>query len=476
MRVPKIVALLITLPACAAVVKSMQHRNTTGPAYAATYAAPGPKECAGSYTDPQSLAAAIAMCSGSQSISVEDAQALSVDTDPLQAAAYVTSSVVGSGSDPQDPYFNPSLLSWEWDITMRVTDDAVATALASSQLPDFMRTDFAARYTAVRQLVQQRVDSLGDHWREVFIKPAMTARADRAAADQVLAPWYDEANSFVKDADKAVLAGKPPEKLVDDALAMRRNYVAACLKVRKHLDRCLGDVVGNMLTAAIHRLATARGDQALDAAEANVRRLDDYSDPRTDEWQALHESFEAERARFAEYQQAKDSGISPEVLAERWPQPPLDIEPQDGYLGIAPAERDGGNYESGDVDVVEEEVRQVKHAGKKATVLFRKDTYTDTYQTNCYETNKVSSVDRETGQVYYEERCSGPYTTTTTDNTKKPVTVPWVEVAHVKAKEIIHVVVDRKSRVGHVSYVMKPRPKGDSYSSTEQVQLREWRQ
>src|SRR4051812_9091930 len=187
MRVPKIVALLITLPACAAMVKSMQHRNTAGPAYAASYTYPGPKECAGPYTDPQSLAAAIAMCSGSQSLSVEDVQALSVDTDPLQAAAYVTSSVVGSGSDPQDPYFNPSLLSWEWDITMRVTDDAVATALAGSQLPDYMRTDFAARYAAVRQLVQQRVDSLGDHWRDVFIKPAMTARADRAAADQVLA-------------------------------------------------------------------------------------------------------------------------------------------------------------------------------------------------------------------------------------------------------------------------------------------------
>jgi hypothetical protein len=482
MRTSLVLVLATLLPGCAlavvgaqaisGAVKTARSRNTIGPTHAAHYQEGGP--CTGTYADAPSLNVAIAMCNGWDAhLGDDDTRAVDPAADPLTAAAYVAMCAASDQCDPGQEAFYPGALTWAWDMSMRVDPTTVEAQLATSSLPGYTRTAFLARYTAARDHIHAQVDSLGAHWRDVFVKPMLEARATRAAADEVLAPWLAQADAFREEADHAVVAGKPDADVVETALAMRRNYAKACTKVRGDLAHCLGDAVGTKLTAIIHRLADARGDQALDSAEANIRWLDDYIDPRTAEWEALAASYAAERARFAEYAKAKADGISASAVAARWPDPPFDAPESVSFLGVPPAPGSSGNYASSDVDTVDEEVRSVKRHGKTATINFKKVVYVGEYRDNCHETNKVDGID-EYGHLIYREVCTGPWKKSVDDYTKKPVTVPWIEVQHVKPKEIIHVVFDKKTRVGHVSYVEKAQPK-EGHTDVTRVQLREWR-
>jgi hypothetical protein len=432
------------------------------------------KDCLQELPDAPSQWARNVMCGGWQmSPEVVAATPLDLDADPVTPAAMVAACAASTLCDSTIAASGTSL-AFAWDLAMRVDPDAVEAALAHGSLPAYMQKDFVARYRAAQAQVKQSVESLGAHWRDLFLRPMTNARAERAADDEVLAEWGAMIDELAVGADKEILDEAPEAKTLEQALAMRRNYVTACRKVRESLDACLGDGHGRKLTELVRRLAEALKDGALLAAENELRRVADYSDPRTSVWIAIHDSLDAERARFAEYAAARDQGISPEALADRWPELPLDIPPQDTFLGIPPPEAGYGWYSSNDTEEVVEAVRAVKHSGGKATILFRKDVYRGYESTGCYETNKVDGVD-EYGHLIYRTNCTGERAYTD-DRTLKPVTVPWVEVAKVKAGEVIHVVVDRKTRKGHVAWVGKPRPKDDVYSrDTERVQTREWR-
>jgi len=419
---------------------------------------------------------------------------LDLDVDPVTAAGFVALCGASPRCDPaqggSDWYADPdaepvaddapaavpaqsSALAFGWDLATRLDAEAVTAALARGSLPGYMQADFVARFRAAAGVLDDRVAALGRAWRELFLRPMTTARAARAADDDALAPWQPLIEELEVAADQALVTGAPDADTLDAALAMRRNYVAECRLLRDGFEPCLGDALGQRLTALIHRLAKGLGDEALLQAEAEVGRVADVSDPRTAVWTAIHEALEAERARYAEYRAAVDQGISQAALDLQWPEPPLVIPPMEAFLGVPPGDH-GGWYPGKGTQEVVEAVRAIKRSGTRATIKFRKDIDKGYESTGCYETSKVEGFD-DYGRVIYRTKCTGERAYTD-DRTLAPVTVPWVEVAHVEAGEVIHVVVDTKTRKGHVAWVGAPRPKGDVYTrDTARVQLREWR-
>ena len=204
--------------------------------------------------------------------------------------------------------------------------------------------------------------------------------------------------------------------------------------------------------------------------------LPHHGDPRFDEYLAAKAAFDAEKARFAEYAKVKASGVSAEALASKWPEPPLDLGDAEPAIGLRTGQ--AGHFypyaRRGTTEVIEQ-VRAVARHGREATVLFRRNVEHGTEATGCYQTNRVSSIDRH-GNVYYQERCTGPDRAYSLDHTVPPVHVPAPEVAHLRPGELVHVIVDGKTRRGHVAWVGAPRPKGDKYTrDTPAVQVREWR-
>lgn len=397
---------------------------------------------------------------------------LELDADPLPAAALVAACTASPHCEPehQGEYTG---LAFAWDLAHRLDVDAIAAALARGSLPSFMQADFLARYRAAAEVIEQRVTALGPRWRDVFLRPVSAARAERAAADAALAGWPPIIEAFEVDADQALVKGAPERATLDAALAMRRNYVAECRVARGAVTACLGDASGLRLTALIRRLAKALDDETLLTAESELERLADLSDPRATLWTALNTAIEAERARYAEYAAAHDQGISQAALDSQWPVPPLEIREQEDYVGPQP--RASGQYFGGrnTLEVVEV-VRTIKRSGTRATIKFRKDVVKGIEATGCYETSKVQGFDDQ-GNVIYRTNCTGERAYTE-DRTVKPVAVPWSEVAKVKAGEVVHLVIDRSTREGHVVWVGAPRASDTaSIYDTPRVQLREWR-
>lgn len=400
-----------------------------------------------------------------------DAPPLAVEPDPVIAAGDVMRCIAGNACNPDNDYVVWPRVAAMWDLAMRVDAGAVTTELAATQLPTYMQADFVARYRAAQARVRDIVAAQGKHWREVYLKPALDARATRAAADEQLAEWHGKVEALRATADEEIVAGKAKNETLDAMLALRRTYVSACVKVRRDILVCLADDVGDPLRRLIQRHATATHDDALAEAEDELWRLPSHADPRNDEHYAAVAAFEAESDRLAEYGKVKNAGVSAEALAKRWPEVPLDVRDEKAEIGLAPDDTGGAGY-SGTTDVVEDEVRGVTHKGARATVLFKKNLAIGEVGVDCHETNRISSVD-EYGTVHYEDHCNG-WKPDTADYTTKPVTVPWVEVAHVKAHERIRVVVDKKTRRGHVEKVNAPRVK-DNSEETPLRQLREWR-
>jgi hypothetical protein len=444
-------------------------RGLSGPPYAAHYTQVMP--CDDKYPDATSALVSAVLC-GATYVPVESA-AIDVAADPLRAAALASAVAATPEDEGYGANHTPTRLAWAWDLAARVDEDTVAALLEKSSLPGYKRRDFLARYGAVRARLREQVSARGEHWYAVFLAPMLEARAARAAADAALAEWPARATERATTADRAVLAGTADAELLADVLGLRRSYVAACVPVRGALERCLGDGTGKELSRVIERVAVAVKDQPLLAAEGNVLRLADFSDPRADEWIAVRRAFEAERARFAAYAKARGAGVAADALAERWPEPPMDLAPQDFVLGVEPPPGSGGYHGRGDVEIVQEEVRVIVRAKDRATIQWRKNVYRGLEATGCRETNKVDGVD-EHGRLIYRTVCTGPDRAYTDDRTVKPVEVPWVEVAAVEKGEIVEVAVDRKTRVGHVIQVMGPR-KDASAPPSPVVQLREWR-
>ena len=400
---------------------------------------------------------------------------LALETHPVVAAGLVAACVSMYRCDPDNPRVRWNWVASMWDLATRTEPDAVAAALAGEDVPAYMKEDFLARYRAARQRIRDIVAAQGEAWRDLFLRPALDARADRAAADEVLAPWTAKVDAYVHDADAAVLDGSASAALVDRGLALRREYIAACREVRRDRAVCLADAASHPLTLAIHRVADKAGDATLLAAEAAGLRVPLRVDPRTDERLAAQAAIDAARARHAEYAKAVQAGLSDAVIAEKWPTPPYDVADMDAVIGAnVPAEAYRVSAPRGPVEVVEA-VRAVKRKGKLATVHFKKDVHVGYEATGCRETNKVDGFD-EYGNVRYRTVCTGPDRKYTDDRTVKPITVPWAEVAGVKAGELLHAYVDAKTRTGHVAWVGAPRPEGDKYTRhTDRVQTREWR-
>jgi hypothetical protein len=406
----------------------------------------------------------------------EHAPPLEADPDPVVAAGMVSVFAAHYQEDRRRPARSWAQLAMVWDLARRVDPGAVAAELSTRPLAPRVQAAFVARYQAAQQHVRELVAAETPHWRRVFLAPALAARKARAAADHRLTPWQDKVAALRKVADAEIVDGKASARTLQRAEALRRAYVAACTAVRGDARVCLADPVGWRLRELIARHAKATGDDALVAAEESLERnLAHHGDPRYDDYLGARAAFDAEKARFAAYAKVRDSGVSAEALAARWPEPPLDLGDAEPAIGLRTEQPRHFYANPGRGTEVIEQVRAVARHGRDATVLFRRNVEHGYQATGCYQTSRVSSIDRH-GNVYYQERCTGPDRAYALDHTVEPVHVPAAEVAHLRPGELIHVIVDRKTRRGHVAWVGAPRPKGDKYGrDTPPVQIREWR-
>jgi hypothetical protein len=364
-----------------------------------------------------------------------------------------------------------------WDVAERTDPGDVAAELAKSGLPAYFQADFVARYRAAQQHLRDIVAQQGVHWRDVMLAPALDARAARKTAEETLAPWNDKVGAIVHTADQAVVDGRSPGAALVRVLVARREYVSACRKAGVDLLACVGDRRGRKLSAAIVRVADASGDPVLAAVESGVANAIGPPDEAA-EYLAEQRAFDAERARWDSYRKLRDSGIAKDVLAAKWPEPPLDLGEERPWFGRDAVENVAiGNmpHGSGGGTYVDDQVRAVQRHGADATVLFQKRVFHGVQGTNCHEGNRVDHIDAD-GNVVYREVCTGPDIPSTADETKPPVQVPASEVTQLRPGEIAHVLVDPKTRRGHVVSIGEPRPADDQITNTTPtVQLGEWR-
>jgi hypothetical protein len=422
-------ALLLVLAAAAAGCHPPMHGASWGRAYTQN------DDCAVADADAASRAVRWTMCGVAEPL--ENTPRLDVEATPIEAARYVASCAASASCDPGSGRTAWLPLAHAWDLATRLDPDRVAAAVAAAQVPGYMRSDFVARYRASRDRVIAVVDGLGPDFRDQYLRPMTEARARRAAADEALAAWPAKARAITARADLAIATREVTAAMVEDALALRRAYVAACRQVRDDVEVCLADVVTRTLADTIQRMAVARGDVALAAVEKILLGRPDRSDPRSDENLAIRAALgDGDAQRYV---------------------------PVPGWTG------NGMAYLVDDAIQVRDEVRSVQRKGDRAVVLFKKDVYRGSYSTGCHDTDKPIAVDG--GKVIYESSCTGEKRYSD-DRTTKPVEVPWVEVAHVKAKQRITVYVDPSTRRGYVADLERAVPKEkDEWVS---IQVREF--
>ncbi|HEY4243952.1 MAG TPA: hypothetical protein VGM88_29260 [Kofleriaceae bacterium] len=394
-------------------------------------------------------------------------RAITESGEPERMAAAVVQCAAYACSDRGYPLADTHFLWMAW-VADSLTPEVVARSLEKAHVRADVARAFPARYAAARAIVLARIDV---HFREVVLAPMAKARAAMRDDNATLAMWHDKADALVERADRAVVAKGALAKPLADALDLRRDYVDACRKVRGSLQACLADETGTQLSDLVLRLAV--DDPTREKAELAIATLDDRRSTVSVAAAALDESLGREYARRKEYDELKARRVSAKALAARFPEPPLAIEPRWsvaehwGWPSDQRRDAEAKSPQSFQVEVVDTQVRAVRHVGANGLVDFPRVYSHESEQDGCYETGRVSRINSD-GTLEYEERCTGAVRDVSKEETPKSLTIPWREAAGLHAKEWVRVAIDRKTRTGHLLYAGAAQYGGE-------LQIGEWR-
>jgi hypothetical protein len=341
---------------------------------------------------------------------------------------------------------------------MRTSTAEVQSAVAPLKIRDDFKKAFITRAEACRKQVVDQVTAWGAPWQRVYVKTIAETRDRRLADEDALARFYKLADEIKTPIDAAVLDGKVTPALRAKAVALRDEYVSACVARGRALRYCLTGPVARPLTEQIVRLSIALRDPVMGEAENEVLALGvDQSDVRVEIHEAVKAAMAAETERASAYKKAKDAGSDPRLLATRFGDPaPVDLSDYNIDAGLEPpAARNfhGDLVPLGNavgVEHVESVVSRVDRRGDRAVISFREELVQSSTTTGCRETNKVDRITPQ-GEIVYREVCDER--TETTRDRAAPITVPVAEAARLAPGNFVVAVSGTKKRDGYVLQV-----------------------
>ncbi|MCE9580490.1 MAG: hypothetical protein K8W52_45645 [Deltaproteobacteria bacterium] len=347
---------------------------------------------------------------------------------------------------------NPTRLADLHHYAATLDPRALARTLTALPLDGELRAMFYRRAEACRAAILAQVAAMPPRWASVFLDPLEDARVRIETLAVASADQEASLAKLTARVDAALLAKKPDPALHAEIEALRRDNARACMELGHELSFCMAaTTLGRTLTRLQAQLAILAGDPAEAAADREL--LVDVAGAggeRGELRRAMAESIERERAREKELAAARERGVQEATIEHTRGGPPLLDRDFDILVGDSAESRGAPDLalDIGSLTELEAQVESVGRRGDLADVTFRKEMQENSEGYGCYETNKVVQIS-ERGEVIYDTQCAG-YKTTYTNRGPARVTVPWAEVRRLRHGMIAYVVVDSKTRRGHV--------------------------
>ena len=412
-----------------------------------------------------------------------------VHPPPLEVATMINFCVkrgkcqLTHAKDWYDPYcvpqggscnFSPSnaanMLWW----ANQVDPNAVAAALARVNVPEPFKAAFVAAYDANRKVLADSVALLDASRKRIYVQTVADAWRRRHADEVALASYYERASKVKPMLDRALLDHTVTRVELDGAIALRDDYIRACVKRGRTALYCIVGPVSRPLTKLIVRLAIAVDDRALAETENEMLKVAPSQEAgNTEIHVAVSAAMQAEGPRYREWVKAKEAQTDPKVLADKFGGArPAGLRDETNQAGAAPP----GTLEFGHeiaamkANPVERVARKLAHVeprGNRALLVFADNATTSEEETNCYETNRISSVDKY-GNVTYRTNCTGPVVKRVHHDQPPPIDVPAAEAASLRAGSFVVAIASKQPRRGHV-VLARVSEKEDDVTSLLQV-------
>lgn len=342
--------------------------------------------------------------------------------DPLQASLIVTGCVDHGTCEARRSYVVGQMVPY----AEAVTPQSVQQAVARLDLDPSVRDAYVEHYTAARATVLSLADQMPEKDVAVCLDLPQQIRERRAGDYETLADHYAQFDALWPRLRGVMDNEAGDAALLAEAVALRDATVAACYE-RTALEplQCWHATPARPLTEAVFRMAIRQGD----TPRARVEQETLKSAP--DQFMVGNE------ISFAQSKQ-----LSPSGSYTAW-----DRRPTIAYDGtLDAAVRSMG----GEVDGVVAEVEGIQRSGDEATIRLKTQVEKKTHHI-CKETDKIDRV--KNGKVYYKQKCREGKTETIR-TAFEPVTVPAADVARLETGALVNVVIDPKTRRGHVLEVV----------------------
>lgn len=342
----------------------------------------------------------------------------------------------------------------------RTTAEDVKRALASADVPPDAKAAFVARYDACRSHVLGAVAQLDPRRKAIYVDTIAAARKRRQEDDAIAAPFKTRATTLKREIDAALLDQRPSRALLDQALALRAQFIQACTKRKRSPVQCISGQVSRPLTKLIVQLAVALDDLPLAAAEnATLLLARSHEDPAVDIHLAVGVAQGTEMAQWSAWSDAKAKGVDSDVIAQKFGNsPPLDLRDEDNGAGYeAPGILEFSSEiqaaaKRTNVPLVEvaRTIKRVDRKGKLATISFADIVSKSEEEVGCRDTNKLDHI-TAAGDVIYQEDCShAKWIVQVHRDHVEPIVVPSDEVAGLVPGTYVKAIVHDKTRKGHV--------------------------
>ncbi len=343
----------------------------------------------------------------------------------------------------------------------------VERAVAKVAPSDELAAKFTARFADARRRLIDTVEGLDLPLKRIYVLPVQRARRRWAEERVAVAELVSRADEMLPQVRAAVEAGTVTDDQRLAIEALRASYVEECRRLGTRALVCLGRQVPRDATELLVRIAIAQDEPARQKqALALLTGVPDRSELAYELHAEVAAALVAERARYAEYRDAKGRGASARQLEKRFGTPlPRSTQGLIVDAGIkAPKfrkefpRRSTGTPSGSD----EQTVQRVTRRKGVALIQFESHVSGGERGVGCRDTNRVERVDRD-GTVVYRRKCKR-WVKSRVVYPQNPVLVPLDEAAGIRPGDRVAYAFlgpakmygDKKViRVGRVLYVWK---------------------
>ena len=341
---------------------------------------------------------------------------------------------------------NAANMAW-W--ANRVEPTALADALLAVRVPDHVKRALVEAYHRNRNVLFDSIAQLDPSRHNIYIATIEAARQRRADDQRALASYYARAAKLRPAIDRALLDRSVTQIELDAAIALRDDYLRACVERGRTPVYCVVGPVGRPLTKQIVRAAIALEDRTLAAVENEMLRLAPSQEQANIEIHyAVSAAMAAERPRYDDWMRAKRAQTDPKVLAAKYGAgPPARLDEETNQAGSPPQPildfgREIAAIGDNAVERIERTLARVEPRGKQALLVFKDIVTTRDEETGCRETTQ--------GNVTQRTECRGPVVRRAVYDRVVPIEVPAAEASGLRPGSLVAAIVQKQSRRGHV--------------------------